>query len=105
MNISIVDSGANEIFFEEIDGAYLGSRESPFTRRRPRRDSRSRPASYKNWPTARVSRAAQYQDRQVPGIIASQQAAAHDHRRMPRRGRIGVRCDTANQDAESHRRA
>jgi glc operon protein GlcG len=25
MNISIVDSGANEIFFERIDGAYLGS--------------------------------------------------------------------------------
>ena len=27
MNISIVDSGANEIFFEKMDGAYLGSRE------------------------------------------------------------------------------
>jgi len=27
MNISIVDSGANEIFFEKIDGAFLGSRE------------------------------------------------------------------------------
>ena len=25
MNISIVDSGANEIFFERMDGAYLGS--------------------------------------------------------------------------------
>lgn len=27
MNISIVDSGANEIFFEKMDGAFLGSRE------------------------------------------------------------------------------
>ena len=25
MNISIVDTGANEIFFERMDGAYLGS--------------------------------------------------------------------------------
>jgi glc operon protein GlcG len=25
MNISIVDSGANQIFFERMDGAYLGS--------------------------------------------------------------------------------
>ena len=25
MNISIVDNGANEIFFERMDGAYLGS--------------------------------------------------------------------------------
>ena len=25
MNISVVDSGANEIFFEKMDGAYLGS--------------------------------------------------------------------------------
>jgi len=27
MNISVVDSGANEIFFEKMDGAFLGSRE------------------------------------------------------------------------------
>ena len=27
MNISVVDSGANEIFFEKMDGAYLGSRD------------------------------------------------------------------------------
>ena len=25
MNISVVDSGANQIFFEKMDGAYLGS--------------------------------------------------------------------------------
>jgi len=25
MNISVVDSGANQIFFERMDGAYLGS--------------------------------------------------------------------------------
>jgi glc operon protein GlcG len=25
MNISVVDNGANEIFFERMDGAYLGS--------------------------------------------------------------------------------
>ena len=30
MNISVVDSGANEIFFEKMDGAYLGSREIAF---------------------------------------------------------------------------
>jgi glc operon protein GlcG len=27
MNISVVDKGANEIFFEKMDGAFLGSRE------------------------------------------------------------------------------
>jgi glc operon protein GlcG len=27
MNISVVDSGANEIFFEKMDGAFLGSRD------------------------------------------------------------------------------
>jgi len=27
MNVSVVDSGANEIFFERMNGAYLGSRE------------------------------------------------------------------------------
>jgi heme-degrading protein len=27
MNISVVDSGANQIFFEKMDGAYLGSGE------------------------------------------------------------------------------
>ena len=27
MNISVVDNGANEIFFEKMDGAYLGSRD------------------------------------------------------------------------------
>ena len=30
LNISIVDSGANEIFFEKMDGAYLGSRDIAF---------------------------------------------------------------------------
>src|SRR5215831_12382849 len=30
MNISVVDSGANEIFFEKMDGAYLGSRDIAF---------------------------------------------------------------------------
>ncbi len=30
MNISIVDSGANEIFFEKMDGAYLGGRDIAF---------------------------------------------------------------------------
>src|ERR1700688_3132488 len=30
MNISVVDSGANEIFFEKMDGAYLGSRDVAF---------------------------------------------------------------------------
>src|SRR5262245_50197062 len=30
INISVVDSGANEIFFEKMDGAYLGSREIAF---------------------------------------------------------------------------
>jgi glc operon protein GlcG len=30
MNISIVDGGANEIFFEKMDGAYLGSRDIAF---------------------------------------------------------------------------
>ena len=27
MNISVVDGGANEILFEKMDGAYLGSRD------------------------------------------------------------------------------
>jgi glc operon protein GlcG len=27
MNISVVDSGANQIFFEKMDGAYMGSGE------------------------------------------------------------------------------
>ena len=27
MNISVVDNGANEIFFEKMDGDYLGSRD------------------------------------------------------------------------------
>jgi len=30
MNISVVDSGANEIFFEKMDGAFLGSRDIAF---------------------------------------------------------------------------
>jgi uncharacterized protein GlcG (DUF336 family) len=30
MNISVVDSGANEIFFEKMDGAYIGSRDIAF---------------------------------------------------------------------------
>src|ERR1700730_6524733 len=30
MNISVVDSGANEIFFEKMDGAYLGNRDVAF---------------------------------------------------------------------------
>ena len=56
MNISVVDSGANEIFFEKMDGAFLGSRDIalheaqtparfPFTTR-----------FY--WPMARISREA-----------------------------------------------
>ncbi len=32
MNISIFDSGANEIFFEKMDGAYPGSRDIAFQR-------------------------------------------------------------------------
>src|SRR3984893_19008104 len=40
MNISVVDSGANQIFFEKMDGAYLGTAILPFTRLRHRRDSR-----------------------------------------------------------------
>jgi uncharacterized protein GlcG (DUF336 family) len=42
MNISVVDSGANEIFFERMDGAYLGRATSPATRHKRQRDSRSR---------------------------------------------------------------
>jgi uncharacterized protein GlcG (DUF336 family) len=30
MNISVVDGGANEIFFEKMDGAYIGSRDIAF---------------------------------------------------------------------------
>ena len=35
MNISVVDSGANEIFFERMDGAYLGSGDIARHSRRP----------------------------------------------------------------------
>ena len=56
MNISVVDSGANEIFFEKMDGAYIGSRDMPFTRRRRQRASHSPLAASRSWPLARISR-------------------------------------------------
>ena len=40
MNISVVDGGANQIFFEKMDGAYLAAAILPFTRLRHRRVSR-----------------------------------------------------------------
>ena len=50
MNISIVDSGANEIFFEKMDGAYLGSRDIAF--------HKAQTAAHfpfpKSWPLART---------------------------------------------------
>ena len=58
MNISVVDSGANEIFFEKMDGAYIGSRDMPFTRRRRQRASHSPLAASRSWPLARISREA-----------------------------------------------
>src|SRR5437016_1473888 len=62
MNISVVDNGANEIFFERMDGAYLGSGGIARHKAKPPQGSRFPPAASSNWPTARISRAARFRD-------------------------------------------
>ena len=58
MNISVVDSGANEIFFEKMDGPTSVAATLPFTRRRRQRASHSPLAASRSWRLARISREA-----------------------------------------------
>ena len=48
MDLSVVDSGANQIFFERMDGAYLGSGDIALHKARRRRGFRSRRAVLSN---------------------------------------------------------
>ena len=59
MNISVVDSGANQIFSSKKWTALLRAAVTlPFTRLRRQRDFRSPLAVFRSWPTARISRGA-----------------------------------------------
>ena len=71
MNISVVDGGANQIFFEKMDGAYLGSGDIALHKAQTSARFPVLPlAAFRNWPTARISKEVWYQDfALVPGII------------------------------------
>ena len=72
MNISVVDSGANQFFFKKMDGAYLGSGDIALHKLRRQHDFRFPLVVFRNWPTARISKGAWYQDlRWFPELLLS----------------------------------
>ena len=69
MNISIVDSGANQIFSSKksIVPTWAVAR-LPFTKRRRRRDFRAPLVTLSDWPTARILREAWLQGLRSPPV-------------------------------------
>jgi len=101
MNISIVDSGANEIFFEKMDGAYLGSRDIAL--------HKAQTSARFPFPTRFVQELAYGKDlkggaipgiAQVPGIIAFAGGLPLMTADKVHVGGIGVSGGTADQDEE-----
>ena len=101
MNISVVDSGANEIFFEKMDGAYLGSRDIAL--------HKAQTSAHFPFPTRFVEQLAYGKDlkggalpgiAQVPGIIAFAGGLPVMTADKIQIGAIGVSGGTADQDEE-----
>jgi len=99
MNISVVDSGANEIFFEKQDGAFLGSREIALLK--------ARTSAHFPFPTRMVEQLAYGKDlkggalpgiAQVPGVIAFAGGLPIVTEDKVQIGAIGVSGGTADQD-------
>jgi glc operon protein GlcG len=99
MNISIVDNGANEIFFERMDGAYLGSGE--IARHKAETSARF------PFPTRAIEQLAYGKDLKggtvpglalVPGIIAFPGGLAVMTDDKVQIGGIGVSGGTGDQD-------
>ena len=101
MNISVVDNGANEIFFEKMDGAYLGSRDIAL--------HKAQTSARFPFPTRFVQELAYGKDlkggmipgiAQVPGIIAFAGGLPIMTADKVHVGGIGVSGGTADQDEE-----
>src|SRR6476660_6570343 len=101
MNISVVDSGANQIFFEKMDGAYLGSRDIAL--------HKAQTSARFPFPTRFVQELAYGKDlkggavpgiAQVPGIIAFAGGLPLMTADKVHVGGIGVSGGTADQDEE-----
>jgi glc operon protein GlcG len=101
MNISIVDNGANEIFFEKMDGAYLGSREIAL--------HKAQTSARFPFPTRFVQELAYGKDLKggalpgianVPGVIAFAGGLPIMTADKSHIGGIGVSGGTADQDEE-----
>lgn len=99
MNISVVDSGANEIFFEKQDGAFLGSREIAL--------HKAQTSAHFPFPTRFVEQLAYGKDLKggalpgiaaVPGIIAFAGGLPIMTADSVQIGAIGVSGGTADQD-------
>jgi uncharacterized protein GlcG (DUF336 family) len=99
MNVSVVDSGANEIFFERQDGAFLGSREIA--------RHKAKTSAHFPFPTRAVEQLAYGKDlkggplpgiAQVPGIIAFAGGLPIVTEDKVQIGAIGVSGGTADQD-------
>jgi glc operon protein GlcG len=101
MNISVVDDGANEIFFEKMDGAFLGSRDIAL--------HKAQTSAKFPFPTRFVQELAYGKDlkggavpgiAQVPGIIAFAGGLPIMTADKAHIGGIGVSGGTADQDEE-----
>jgi len=101
MNISVVDSGANEIFFEKMDGAYLGSRDIAL--------HKAQTSARFPFPTRFVQELAYGKDlkggmlpgiAQVPGVVAFAGGLPLMTADKAHVGGIGVSGGTADQDEE-----
>ena len=101
MNISVVDDGANEIFFEKMDGAYLGSGDIAL--------HKAQTSARFPFPTRFVQELAYGKDlkggqlpgvAQVPGIIAFAGGLPIMTADKVHVGGIGVSGGTADQDEE-----
>jgi glc operon protein GlcG len=99
MNISVVDSGANEIFFEKQDGAFLGSRELALRK--------AQTSAHFPFPTRVVEQLAYGKDlkggslpglAQVPGVVAFAGGLPVVTEDKVQIGAIGVSGGTADQD-------
>src|SRR5271169_2378777 len=101
MNIFVVDSGANEIYFEKMDGAFLGSREIAL--------HKAQTSAHFPFPTRFVQELAYGKDlkggalpgiAQVPGVIAFAGGLPLMTADKMHVGGIGVSGGTADQDEE-----
>ncbi|MGB6543214.1 MAG: heme-binding protein [Xanthobacteraceae bacterium] len=99
MNISVVDSGTNEIYFEKMDGAFLGSREIAL--------HKAQTSAHFPFPTRFVEQLAYGKDlkggalpgiAEVPGIIAFAGGLPIMTADNVQIGAIGVSGGTADQD-------